>query len=82
MRHLFRVAVLTVAAAGLAACASTQSDLAGAPAASQSVAPTASAERRFGARESYMNRVENVARQRGLEVHWVNPPADILLAVE
>lgn len=60
--------VAGLAAAGLAGCASTQPQLAR--------VPSAAVERQhgFGARESYMMRVEQVARERGLDVRWVNPP--------
>jgi len=69
--HVRLLAVALVASC-LAACTTSQPRLAQAPEA----APERG--RSFGARESYMGHVEQVARGRGLEVHWVNPPDEAL----
>lgn len=62
-----------LASLGLASCASHHRD-------TLSSAPGASGERvrPGGARESYIGRVQQVALERGLEVHWVNPPDQAL----
>lgn len=59
-----RIAVLGLAVAGLAACASTDDQ-----AARVSPQPTIDAD------AAYMSRVEELARRRGIEVVWINPPS-------
>ena len=64
MKTMLRVVALSLAVMGLAACASMDDQSARV---SPQVAP-------ISADQAYMARVEELARRRGLEVMWVNPP--------
>jgi len=69
-----RMAVLSASGLLLVACAST---------AEQSSYYTSQSEKayvqtRLEADEAYMERVEILARRRGVGVHWVNPPTKII----
>lgn len=59
-----RIAVLALSVAGLAACASMDDQ-----AAQVSPQPTIDAD------AAYMSRVEELARRRGIDVVWINPPS-------
>jgi len=63
MNALSRVAVLSLSAVGLVACATTDQ--------TARVSPDT---RTIVTDEAYMGAVEQIARRRGLEVVWVNPP--------
>ena len=65
MNRLSRIVVVSLSVAGLAACASM--DEQSARVSPQSVPIDADA--------AYMSRVEQIARRRGIEVVWVNPPS-------
>lgn len=69
MNALLRFAAAGVAVAGLAACAGTHS-LARADAKPEARPATTQV---VGDAE-YVAAVEYIARRRGVEVHWVNPP--------
>lgn len=66
------MAVLSVAALALAACATTGESTSYTPAPANSVPQT-----RIIKDDLYMARVEHLARQRGIHVTWVNPPTRI-----
>lgn len=70
MNALLRFAAAGVAVAGLTACAGTQ-QFAVADAAPAARPATSQA---MGDAE-YVATVEYIARRRGVEVHWVNPPS-------
>ena len=61
--HRLALALLLLA---LAACATTGHDIAQSP--PQATPGTIDAD------SEYMGRVEQIARRRGIEVQWVNPP--------
>lgn len=63
MNALSRVAVLSLSAVGLVACATTDQ-----------AARMSPETRTIVTDEAYMSAVEQIARRRGLEVVWVNPP--------
>lgn len=63
MNALSRVAVLSLSAVGLVACATTDQ-----------AARVSPETRTIVTDEAYMSAVEQIARRRGLEVVWVNPP--------
>jgi hypothetical protein len=67
-----RMAVLATAATLLAACASTGGE-------KTSYAPQAKSvpETRVATDDAYMARVEFLARRRGINLTWVNPPTRI-----
>lgn len=72
MNTVLRLALAVVAAAALSACASHKSHLAGSqpvPAAQQQVSSDAQTYDML-----YMAQVEYLARNRGVDVRWVNPP--------
>ncbi|MEH6417608.1 hypothetical protein [Pseudomonas sp. CGJS7] len=69
MNASLRVAVLSLSMLGLAACAGTQTKTAH-TAAPMSAHPAASPDRD----SVYVATVERVARRRGIDVVWVNPP--------
>ena len=72
MNALSRVAVLSLSAVGLVACATTDQ-----------AARMSPETRTIVTDEAYMSAVEQIARRRGLEVVWVNPPtAEELVAQE
>lgn len=61
--------ILMAAVAGtLAACSSMQEK------SSYSATPVQSSPARVDVDEAYIARVESQARQRGVDVHWVNAP--------
>ena len=64
MKAISRIAVISVAVAGLAACA--RMDDRGA-----TLSPETSP---IGPDKADMSRVEKIASRRGIEVMWVNPP--------
>lgn len=64
MKAMSRIALISVAAAGLAACASMDDGRA-------SLSPDSG---KIGPDKAYMTRVEEIAARRGIEVMWVNPP--------
>ena len=68
-RMLFK-AVLSISVAGLCACAGTPQRV------SQAPPPVPSADRPGAvvSNGEYIAYVERVARRRGIEVKWVNPP--------
>ncbi|MCW5580467.1 MAG: hypothetical protein KIS72_03920 [Luteimonas sp.] len=68
MNRMLRITMLSILATGLAACASTGHNIARAP--SSQPAPGS-----IGNDSEYMGRVEQIARRRGIEVQWVNPPS-------
>lgn len=63
MNALSRVAVLSLSVVGLGACATTDQ--------TARVSPDT---RTIVTDEAYVGAVEQIARRRGLEVMWVNPP--------
>ncbi|MGH8084635.1 MAG: hypothetical protein ACREPV_05105 [Lysobacter sp.] len=63
MNVLSRAAVLSLSVVGLAACATTGE--------TARVSPDT---RTIVADEAYISAVEQIARRRGIEVMWVNPP--------
>jgi hypothetical protein len=63
MNVLSRAAVLSLSLAGLAACATTDQ-----------TARVSPGTRTIVADDAYISAVEQVARRRGIEVVWVNPP--------
>ena len=70
MGRMLFTAVLSISVAGLCACAGTPQRVSQAP-------PPAPSVDRPGAVVSdseYIAYVERVARRRGIEVKWVNPP--------
>ena len=72
MNALSRVAVLSLSAVGLVACATTDQ-----------AARVSPETRTIVTDEAYMSAVEQIARRRGLEVVWVNPPTtEVLVAQE
>ncbi|MGQ4583052.1 hypothetical protein [Lysobacter sp. F60174L2] len=66
MNRLSRIFVVSLSVAGLAACASMDEQ-------SASIAPQSSS---IGVDGAYVGRVEEIARRRGIEVMWVNPPTE------
>jgi len=75
MNALFRAVVLSSAAAGLAACATTP------PLASQATGSAAESRQvRVVNDDAYIAYVERVARRRGVIVQWVNPPTRRIVA--
>jgi hypothetical protein len=64
MKTPFRFAVLSLSLVGLTACASMDDD-------SASLSPQATP---MTSDQLYMAQVEKIARRRGIEVVWVNPP--------
>lgn len=64
MNRLSRVLAVSLSVAGLAACASMDEQ-------SARVSPQSATLDRDAA---YVGRVEQIARRRGIEVVWVNPP--------
>lgn len=73
MNRLSRIFVVSLSVAGLAACASMDEQSAG-------VAPPSSTT--IDVDDAYVGRVEQIARRRGIEIMWVNPPTtDTQLAV-
>ncbi len=64
MKAISRIALISLAVAGLSACASMDDGRA-------SLSPDT---RTIGPDEAYMSRVETIARRRGIDVTWVNPP--------
>jgi len=72
MKAIPVVAVLSLLAAGLSGCTSTDTRSSYvAPAAVDGAAVT---ETRMVPRSEYIAEVEKLARQQGVRVHWVNPP--------
>ncbi|ALN90488.1 MULTISPECIES: hypothetical protein [Lysobacter] len=69
MNALSRTVVLSLSILGLAACAGTQSK-------STYVEPSMSNHQIAGMSrdDRYVSAVERLARKRGIEVMWVNPP--------
>ena len=63
-----RILFMTLAVATLAACSGTQEK------SSYSAATRVEAPSNLTVDDVYVNRVEYLARQRGVEVHWVNMP--------
>ncbi len=79
MKTRLSLIAIGLASIGLASCASHHRDtLSSAPGAS----PERERVRPGGARESYVGRVQQAALERGLEVHWVNPPDQALASNE
>lgn len=72
MKVSVRMAVLSVSMLGLAACASSGGT------ASYDAPARQYAEGRLHSDELYMARVEALARRRGIDVTWVNPPRKIV----
>lgn len=72
-----RLVVLSLSVAGLAACASSH-PLARAPQAE----PLRPGEVRIERDHAYIAHVERVARRRGMDVEWVNPPNRRVAAVD
>jgi hypothetical protein len=68
-----RMAVLSVSMLGLAACASS-----GGTTSYSTATDKQYAETRVSNDTLYMARVEEVARRRGLDLQWVNPPRKIV----
>ena len=66
MNSLLRCCIVATAALGAAACASHGSPGYATTAASDPAEFTRDAE--------YTGAVEHLARRRGVEVHWINPP--------
>lgn len=64
MKAISTIALISVAVAGVSACASMDDGRA-------DISPEA---RTITADEAYMARVEAIARRRGIDVTWVNPP--------
>jgi hypothetical protein len=64
MKTMLKMVALSLVATGLAACASTDDRSARA---TPQMAP-------IDVDQAYIARVEEIARRRGLEVQWVNPP--------
>lgn len=64
MKAMSRIALISVAAAGLAACASMDDGRASLSPETRTISPD----------QAYMSRVETIARRRGIDVTWVNPP--------
>lgn len=64
MKAMSRIALISVAVAGLAACASMDDGRA-------SLSPD---NRAIGPDKAYMSRVEAIAQRRGIDVQWINPP--------
>ena len=71
MNALSRVAVLSLSAVGLVACATTAQ-----------AARMSPETRTIVTDEAYMSAVEQIARRRGLEVVWVNPPTTVELVAQ
>lgn len=67
MSRTLRMVVLSISILGLAACASTQHAVSQAP-------PPAAKPGSITSDAAYIARVEQIARRRGIEVKWVNPP--------
>ncbi len=68
-RMLFK-AVLSISVLGLCACAGTPQRVSQAP----PLAPSADRPGAVVSDSEYIAYVERVARRRGIEVQWVNPP--------
>lgn len=68
MSRMLRMTMLSIFVSGLAACASTGHGIAQSPP-PQAKLGTVSTD------SEYMGRVEQIARRRGIEVQWVNPPS-------
>ncbi|GAB2610177.1 hypothetical protein [Novilysobacter erysipheiresistens] len=64
MNRLSRVVVVTLSVASAAACASMDEQ-------SARISPQPAA---IDTDSAYMSRVEQIARRRGIEVVWINPP--------
>jgi hypothetical protein len=69
MRTVLRLAIATVAVAGLSACASTHQWTAATDKAVQQ--PTTA---HYEGDLEYIAAVEHIARRRGVQVRWVNAP--------
>lgn len=69
MNATVRVAVLSLSILGLAACAGTQTKSAYAEPASAPREPSP-----MSRDERYIATIERIARNRGIDVVWVNPP--------
>lgn len=69
MGRMLVTAVLSISVLGLSACAGTQSVSRASPPPAPAAKPgTISND------GEYITRVEQIARRRGIEVQWVNPP--------
>jgi hypothetical protein len=68
MQTRTRIVFIALAATGLAACAGTQEK------SSLATATRVEAPSNLTVDDAYVARVEYMARQRGVEVHWVNMP--------
>lgn len=62
MKTILRMAVVASLVAFAAGCASNGSSLA------------RTKNSHFAVDEAYVSQVESIARKRGVDVHWVNPP--------
>jgi len=68
MGRMLRMVVLSISALGLCACAGTPQRV------SQAPPPVVGKPGLFVADGEYITRVEQMARRRGIDVQWVNPP--------
>ena len=68
MQARTRFILMVVVASSLAACSSMQEK------SSYSAVKAESSPARIGVDEAYVARVESQAKQRGVDVHWVNVP--------
>lgn len=75
MKPSVRLAVMSAAVLGLAACATTEEATSYVPA--HKVQST-----RLQSDAAYMARVEAIARRRGIDLTWVNPPKKIVVKEE
>lgn len=66
MNVLSRAAIVLLSVAGLAACATTDQ-----------TAEVSPGTRTIVTDEAYIGAVEQIARRRGIEVMWVNPPITV-----
>lgn len=67
MNRMLHMGVLAISVSGLAACASTQHTV-------SQPSPPAARPGSISNDSAYIARVEQIARRRGIQVTWVNPP--------
>ncbi len=75
MQNRTRILFMAIVVAALAACASTDEK------SSLATATRVEAPSNLTVDDAYVNRVEYLARQRGVEVHWVNMPTKHLATI-
>jgi hypothetical protein len=78
MNAIARVVLVSMSVAGLSACAGSH-EMVRAAQPERALAP---GEVRIEQNSAYIAEVERIARRRGIDVQWVNPPNSRRVAVE